>query len=190
MEDSPRSFPPGRRLPQWCSEELAGEAVREASSAGQADAHPPRDEKYRALRRVYLRRLRPAADSHCLPQVLDTDTGHRPLYSSVCSSLPGLKRTALPGGIATSAPVRGLRPIPVLRGRTLKMPKPLSSMRSPCERARFMLSKTVSTAISALVLVMPVLFTTSLMMSSLIKVSSFSGIRGFGTPRRGSAGAR
>ena len=25
--------------------------------------------------------------------------------------------------MATSAPVRGLRPIPVLRGRTLKMPK-------------------------------------------------------------------
>ena len=27
-----------------------------------------------------------------------------------CSSLPGLKRTALPGGMETSAPVRGLRP--------------------------------------------------------------------------------
>ena len=36
-------------------------------------------------------------------------------------------------------------------------------------RARFMLSNTVSTAISALVLVMPVRLTTSLMMSSLIK---------------------
>src|SRR6478736_969278 len=85
-----------------------------------------------------------------------------------CSSLPGLKRTALPGGIETSAPVRGLRPIPVLRGRTLNTPKPRSSMRSPLERARFMLSNTVSTASSALVLVMPVLLTTSLMMSSLI----------------------
>src|SRR5881275_1938704 len=68
----------------------------------------------------------------------------------------------------TSAPVRGLRPMPVLRGRTLKTPKPRSSMRSPCDRAFFILSKTVSTAISALVLVIPVLFTTSLMMSSLI----------------------
>src|SRR3984885_1676234 len=92
-------------------------------------------------------------------------------YCSDCNSLPGLNRTALPGGMATSAPVRGLRPMPVLRGRTLKMPKPRNSMRSPCDRARFMLSKTVSTAISALVLVMPVLLTTSLMMSSLITAS-------------------
>src|ERR1700733_14181091 len=92
-------------------------------------------------------------------------------YCRDCSSLPGLNRTALPGGMATSAPVRGLRPMPVLRGRTLKMPKPRNSMRSPCDRARFMLSKTVSTAISALVLVIPVLFTTSFMMSSLITVS-------------------
>jgi hypothetical protein len=68
----------------------------------------------------------------------------------------------------TSAPVRGLRPIPVLRGRTLNTPNPRSSMRSPPDRAFFMLSKTVSTASSALVLVMPVLLTTSLMISSLI----------------------
>src|SRR5882672_2844594 len=85
-----------------------------------------------------------------------------------CNSLPGLNRTALPGGIETSAPVRGLRPMPVLRGRTLKTPNPLSSMRSPLDSDRRMLSKTVSTASSAFVLVMPVLFTTSLMMSSLI----------------------
>jgi len=90
-------------------------------------------------------------------------------YCSVCSSLPGLKRTAFPGGIATSAPVRGFRPIPVLRGRTLKMPKPRNSIRSPSESARFIVSKTVSTAISAFVLVIPVRLTTSLMMSSLIK---------------------
>ena len=69
----------------------------------------------------------------------------------------------------TSAPVRGLRPMPVFRGFTLNTPKPRSSMRSPCSSARFMLSKTVSTAISALVLVMPVRLTTSLMISSLIK---------------------
>jgi len=37
----------------------------------------------------------------------------------------------------TSAPVRGLRPIPVLRGFTLKTPKPRNSMRSPCVRAFF-----------------------------------------------------
>src|SRR5690349_16162106 len=89
-------------------------------------------------------------------------------YCSVCNSLPGLKRTAFPGGMETSAPVRGLRPMPVLRGRTLNTPKPRSSMRSPLARERFILSKTVSTASSALVLVIPVLFTTSLMISSLI----------------------
>src|SRR5882762_11022829 len=72
----------------------------------------------------------------------------------------------------TSAPVRGFRPIPVLRGFTLKTPKPRNSMRSPCSRAFFMVSKTVSTAISALVLVMPVLLTTSFIMSSLIKTPS------------------
>src|SRR6476660_6895555 len=85
-----------------------------------------------------------------------------------CNSLPGLKRTALPGGIETSAPVRGLRPMPVLRGRTLNTPNPRNSIRSPLASDFFMLSKTVSTAISALVLVIPVLFTTSLMISSLI----------------------
>src|SRR5207253_5305844 len=92
----------------------------------------------------------------------------RAVQSIDCNSFPGLNRTALPGGMDTSAPVRGLRPIPVLRGRTLKTPNPRNSMRSPDDSARFMLSKTVSTACSALVLVMPVLVTTSLMMSSLI----------------------
>src|SRR5579863_8171867 len=90
------------------------------------------------------------------------------LQSIDCNSFPGLNRTALPGGIDTSAPVRGLRPIPVLRGRTLNTPNPRNSMRLPWASAFFMLSKTVSTANSALVLVMPVLATTSLIMSSLI----------------------
>ena len=49
------------------------------------------------------------------------------------------------------------------RAETLPAPRP---------RERFMLSNTVSTAISAFVLVMPVRFTTSLMMSSLIKTAS------------------
>src|SRR5438477_10110450 len=75
----------------------------------------------------------------------------------------------------TSAPVRGLRPMPVLRGRTLKTPKPRSSMRSPLARDFFMLSKTVSTANSALVFVIPVLLTTSLMMSSLITAAALQG---------------
>src|SRR5438552_17628099 len=89
-----------------------------------------------------------------------------------CNSFPGLNRTALPGGIDTSAPVRGLRPIPVLRGRTLNTPNPRSSMRLPPASAFFILSKTVSTASSALVLVIPVLATTSLMISSLITEGS------------------
>src|SRR3990167_4727668 len=59
--------------------------------------------------------------------------------------------------------------MPVLRGRTLKTPKPRSSMRWPFSRARFMASKTVSTASSALDLLIPVRVTTSLTMSSLIK---------------------
>ena len=86
------------------------------------------------------------------------------------SCLPGLKRTTLPGEITASAPVRGLRPMPVLRGRTLKMPKPRNSMRLPSDKLRLMLSNTASTAISAFVFVMPVLYTTSFTMSSLIKV--------------------
>src|SRR5690349_9635341 len=96
-------------------------------------------------------------------------------YWRTCNSLPGLNRTAFPGGMDTSAPVRGLRPMPVFRGFTLNTPKPRNSMRSPCSSAFFMDSKTVSTAISALVFVMPVRLTTSLMISSLIKTASFSG---------------
>src|SRR5690242_5664963 len=111
---------------------------------------------------ILHRRDRKATKKHLPSLVLFEGSAYsavkaRGHYSIDCSSLPGLKRTALPGGIETSAPVRGLRPIPVLRGRTLNTPKPRSSMRSPLERARFMLSNTVSTASSALVLVVPVL---------------------------------
>src|ERR1017187_2063545 len=77
-------------------------------------------------------------------------------FSSECNSLPGLKRTALPGEMLTSVPVRGLRPMPVLRARTLKTPKPRNSMRSPVVRACLRPSKTVSTAASALVRGRPV----------------------------------
>lgn len=87
----------------------------------------------------------------------------------VCSSFPGLKRTALPGIMLTSAPVRGFLPIPVLRGLTLKTPNPRNSIRSPLDKAFFIEPKTVSTAISALVLVIPVRLTTSLTRSSFIK---------------------
>src|ERR1700722_17317666 len=72
----------------------------------------------------------------------------------------------------TSWPVRGLRPMPVLRGRTLNTPKRRSSIRSPLPSALFMASKTVSTACSALVRLTPVLLTTALTISSLITPSS------------------
>src|SRR5438067_9804897 len=129
------------------------------------------------LLRIVRQKLQGAErDGSCLERTLKQHAScstlkrnfSRRIYSIDCNSLPGLKRTAFPGGMDTSAPVRGLRPIPVLRGRTLKTPKPRNSMRSPFDSAFFMLSKTVSTASSALVLVMPVLLTTSLIMSSLI----------------------
>src|SRR5207249_1766714 len=50
-------------------------------------------------------------------------------YPMFWRSLPGLKRIVRPGGIRTSLPVRGLRPIPRLRGFTWKTPNPRSSMR-------------------------------------------------------------
>src|SRR5690348_13959586 len=70
---------------------------------------------------------------------------------SACNSLPGLKRTALPGWMLTCCPVRGLRPMPVFRGFTLNTPNRRNSMRSPRPRAFFMASNTVSSACSALV---------------------------------------
>src|SRR6267143_3603719 len=88
------------------------------------------------------------------------------------SSLPGLKRTALPGGMLTSSPVRGLRPIPVLRGLTLKTPKRRSSMRWQRPRACLRDSKTVSTACSALVRLILAWATTAFTMSSLITRAS------------------
>ncbi len=105
-------------------------------------------------------------------EAIATGTRREINQSIDCNSLPGLNLTALPGGIETSAPVRGLRPMPVFRGRTLNTPNPRSSIRLPRARAFFMLSKTVSTAISALVLVIPVFATTSLMISSLITSGS------------------
>src|ERR1700721_935453 len=110
---------------------------------------------------------------------------------SACSSLPGLKRTALPGGMLTCCPVRGLRPMPVLRGFTLKTPKRRSSIRSPRPSAFFMASKTVSTACSAFVRVILVFATMAFTMSSLITRSSRraeayarQGFAGCQAPRR------
>src|SRR5208337_1065319 len=94
--------------------------------------------------------------------------------SKPCSSLPGLKRTALPGGMLTSSPVRGFRPMPVLRGLTLNTPNLRSSMRWPRPRAFLSDSNTVSTACSAFVRLIFVLATTAFTMSSLITPPSKS----------------
>ena len=50
------------------------------------------------------------------------------------NALPGLNRIVFPGGISTSRPVLGLRPIPRLRSLTWKTPNPRSSIRSPRRR--------------------------------------------------------
>src|SRR3989454_11132573 len=102
----------------------------------------------------------------------EAETGTECAGQSACSSLPGLKRTALPGGMLTSSPVRGLRPMPVLRGLTLNTPKRRSSMRWPRPSACFSDSNTVSTACSALVRLMFVVATTAFTISSLITRSS------------------
>src|SRR5688572_3197865 len=88
--------------------------------------------------------------------------------SCACNSLPGLKRIVLPEGIATSSPVRGLRPTPRLRGLTTKTPKPRNSIRSPRVKASFIEWKRASTACSAFILGTPVFSATRLTMSSLI----------------------
>src|SRR5271168_82793 len=117
--------------------------------------------------------------------------GAAAVAGSDCNSLPGLKRTALPGGMLTCCPVRGLRPMPVLRGFTLNTPKRRSSMRSPRPSAFFMASKTVSTACSAFVRVILVFATMAFTMSSLITRASRrpeayarQGFAGCQAPRR------
>src|SRR6267378_2546992 len=106
-------------------------------------------------------------------------------------SLPGLKRIVRPGGIFTSLPVRGLRPMPRLRGFTWKTPKPRSSIRSPFIKESFIASRTASTATSALTFVMSAALDTSLMMSTLIMgmdlllSDSYYRVRPFGLSIRG-----
>src|SRR5215207_5122746 len=83
-------------------------------------------------------------------------------------SLPGLKRTVLPGVIATSTPVLGLRPTPFFLSRTWKTPKPRSSMRLPSQRAFFIASMMVSTASAAFTRGTSVISATRSTMSDLI----------------------
>jgi len=81
---------------------------------------------------------------------------------------PGLNRIVLPGGMRTSVPVRGFRPIPFLRGLTWNTPKPRSSMRSPRRIDSFMASRIASTATTARTRVISAVRATLLMMSLLI----------------------
>jgi competence protein ComEC len=94
--------------------------------------------------------------------------GVQPIYLRLRRFLPGLKRIVLPGGMRTSVPVRGLRPIPFLRGFTWKTPNPRSSILSPRRIDSFMASRMASTATTALTRVMSAIFATLLMMSVLI----------------------
>jgi len=64
-------------------------------------------------------------------------------------SLPGLNLMDRPGGIGTSCPVRGLRPIPRFLGRTINTPNPRISIRWDLSSASLNDSMTASVAISA-----------------------------------------
>ena len=58
--------------------------------------------------------------------------GHQPRLISSRSSFPGLKCGTRLAGTTTPAPVLGLRPVRLSRRRTRKLPKPRSSILSPC----------------------------------------------------------
>src|SRR6185437_14514515 len=83
-------------------------------------------------------------------------------YPIKCSSFPGLKRTALPGEMLTSAPVRGFLPTPVFRGFTVKTPNPRNSIRTVHTRAFFMPSQIAYTEDSEFVRAKPVRSTMTL----------------------------
>jgi primosomal protein N' (replication factor Y) len=117
----------------------------------------------------FLARVGPAVESRGAVGHLGKRPGRKDGYCArFCRSLPGLKRIVRPGGILTSLPVRGLRPMPRFRGFTWKTPKPRSSIRSPFIIECFIASSTASTAISARTFVMSAARETSLMMSTLI----------------------
>src|SRR5580698_3330172 len=138
-------------------ENLQWDAAMPVAGAIAHEGWTPQGEK-RVRHRVQLARCRAVQDFGAAAAGND------------CNSLPGLKRTAFPGGMLTCWPVRGLRPIPVFRGFTLNTPKRRSSIRSPRPSAFFIASKTVSTACSAFVRVILVFCTIAFTMSSLITV--------------------
>lgn len=112
---------------------------------------PSRDVLFARQAQKLIWRILAAPSCHLAEGYIFRNGHYQSGYESrMCSSLPGLNRTARPGAIDTSVPVRGFLPIPVFRGRTLNTPKPRSSIRCPSASACFRLSKTVSTACSAL----------------------------------------
>ena len=102
----------------------------------------------------------------------------RPILSARIS-LPGLKRMVLPGGIATSSPVRGFLPTPLFRGLTINTPNPRSSILSPRFRAFLSELKTDSTAISAFTLVIFNCSETRFTMSCFITPASHKLVQAF-----------
>src|SRR5438874_3511331 len=106
------------------------------------------------------------------------------IYGRSRKSLPGLNRIVLPGGIVTSTPVLGLRPMPRLRRLTWKTPKPRSSIRSPAPRADRIDSITVSTAVAALARGIFARSTTRSTMSALIMAPSGKSRRIISLKRR------
>src|SRR6266508_1499447 len=90
------------------------------------------------------------------------------------SSLPGLKRIVFPGGIFTSTPVFGLRPIPFFLCFTWNTPNPRSSMRWPRASALRRPSMTVSTAWAAFTREISDISATLLTMSALIMTGDYS----------------
>ena len=121
--------------------------------------------------------FRKMANCHRISQWRNSETVQKPplhyfanpgVILSARISLPGLNRIVLPGGIATSSPVLGLRPTPLLRGLTIKTPNPLNSIRSLRRKAPLSELNTESTAVSAITLVMSICSATRFTISCLI----------------------
>ena len=87
---------------------------------------------------------RPISGECKLPLPAPRGSGGFPDQVRLRRFFPGLNRMVLPGGIRTSIPVRGFRPIPFFRGLTWKTPKPRNSIRSPFFIERFIASRTAS----------------------------------------------
>ena len=158
-------------------EDLHQESQREGRIAGE---HRP-DEGGREERHRKEPRMEPRGRRLARPEPCGENRGRHPVvegsrngtvvqwnYLRLRRFFPGLNRMVLPGGMRTSVPVRGFRPIPFLRGLTWNTPKPRSSIRSPRRIDSFMASRIASTATTARTRVISAVRATLLMMSLLI----------------------